>query len=59
MTMTWKEFKDYIDKELEKLGTDENREIEYIDVVYPDLNHNSTVPIIEINNKKTKMCIYY
>lgn len=33
--MTWKEFKEYVDKELEKLGISEDVKIDYIDIIDP------------------------
>lgn len=35
--ITWKEFKDFVEKELAENGKDENIEISFIDVYYPDL----------------------
>jgi len=34
--MTWKEFKDAIDKELKEKGIDESTEIWYIDISFPN-----------------------
>jgi hypothetical protein len=33
--MTWKEFKDAVDKKLKEDSRDENTEIEYIDISFP------------------------
>ena len=35
-SMTWKEFKDAVDKELKENGIDENTEIWYIDISFPN-----------------------
>ncbi len=34
--MTWKEFKDAVDKQLAEEGISENEEIEYIDFSFPN-----------------------
>lgn len=35
-TMTWKEFKDAVDKQMKEKGIDENTEIDFIDISMPD-----------------------
>lgn len=55
--MTWKEFKDYVDSQIE----DEDVEIFYIDISYPSLDHKMSKPYINIENKpngSTEMSIH-
>ena len=47
--MTWKEFVDFVNKDIKKQGFDENVEIEYIDISNPDLIHESSTPYITID----------
>ena len=51
--MKWSEFKNYVEKEL----NGEDPEIFYIDVKYPDLNHEMSTPNINII-KKEELTIY-
>lgn len=44
MSMTWKEFKEAVDKQLKEKGISEDAEIWWIDVTCPDvLNNDITV----------------
>ena len=45
-TMTWKEFKEYIDSEIKRKGITEDAKIEYIDISYPNLGHESRTPYV-------------
>ncbi len=44
--MTWKEFKELIDKELAEKGLPQDVEIWYIDFSFPDASHESTTPSV-------------
>jgi len=48
--MTWNEFKQYIDTELNKQDMHGNIQIGYIDISFPDLDHASTTPNIGIDD---------
>ena len=53
--MTWKEFKEKVDKELKELGIDENTDICWIDVIlygsiYIDIEYDCDEKCLKIEN---------
>lgn len=40
--MTWKEFKEWVDKELIKRGKDENIKIAFFDIFYPTMQEDGS-----------------
>lgn len=48
--MTWAEFKRFVDKQLKEQGINENKQIAWIDISYPDTSHVSTKPHVWVDN---------
>ena len=47
--MTWDEFKDFVDKELQKQGIKGSIEIDYIDIRTPNVNYDVSCPEVGID----------
>ena len=43
--MTWKEFKEWVDKELIKRGKDENIKIAFFDIFYPTIQEDGSINV--------------
>jgi len=49
--MTWKEFKQEVDRQLADAGQSEDVPIWYIDISWPDMGHESTAPTAVVDEK--------
>lgn len=50
MAMTWKEFKEYVDRKLSEAGRDDGVEIWYIDISYPGKETEYNCPEVHVDD---------